>query len=108
MTQATEERKKSFSSFTYKEAFKQLGVSELQRWSISAEPVPISDFFRQRLERLQRFDLEVSKTLLIDAICEEGLEGLERLKGLCCKNLLKIENSQKRELVMQPLQKFQL
>jgi hypothetical protein len=30
---------------------------------------------------LQRFDLEslaVSKTLLIDAICEEGLEGLER------------------------------
>ena len=83
MAQATQERKKSFSSFTYKEAFKQLGVSELQRWSITAEPVPISDFFRQRLERLQRFDLEsleVSKTLLIDAICEEGLEGLERLK----------------------------
>ena len=45
MTQATQERKKSFSSFTYKEAFKQLGVSELQRWSISAKPVPISDFF---------------------------------------------------------------
>lgn len=76
-------RKKSFSSFTYKEAFKQLGVSELQRWSIAAEPVPISDFFRERLQRLQRFDLEsleVSKTLLIDAICEEGLEGFDRLK----------------------------
>jgi len=32
---------------------------------------------------LQRFDLEsleVSKTLLIDAICEEGLEGFDRLK----------------------------
>jgi len=83
MTQATQERKKSFSSFTYKEAFKQLGVKELQRWAIAAEPVPISDFFRQRLERLQRFDLEsleVSKTLLIDAICEEGLEGFQRLK----------------------------
>jgi hypothetical protein len=83
MTQATQERKKSFSSFTYKEAFKQLGVNELQRWAIAAEPVPISDFFRQRLERLQRFDLEsleVSKTLLIDAICEEGLEGFQRLK----------------------------
>lgn len=83
MTQAIQERKKSFSSFTYKEAFKQVGVSQLQRWSLAAEPVPISDFFRQRLERLQRFDLEsleVSKTLLIDAICEEGLEGFERLK----------------------------
>lgn len=83
MTQTTQERKKSFSSFTYKEAFKHLGITELQRWSLSATPVPISDFFRQRLERLQRFDLEsleISKSLLIDAICEEGLEGFDRLK----------------------------
>lgn len=83
MTQATQQRKKSFSSFSYKEAFKQLGITELKRWTLAAEPVPISDFFRQRLERLQRFDLEsleVSKTLLIDAICEEGLEGFDRLK----------------------------
>lgn len=83
MIQATQQRKKPFSSFTYKEAFKHLGVTQLNRWTIEAEPVPISDFFRQRLERLQRFDLEsleVSKTLLIDAICEEGLEGFERLK----------------------------
>ena len=80
---AIQDRKKSFSSFTYKEAFKQLGLMKLSRWSLEAKPVPISDFFRQRLERLQRFDLEgleVSKTLLIDAICEEGLEGFERLK----------------------------
>jgi hypothetical protein len=78
MIQATPERKKSFSSFSYKEAFKQLNVVKLHRWLLNAEPIPISDFFRQRLERLQRFDLEsleVSKTLLIDAICEEGLEG---------------------------------
>jgi hypothetical protein len=34
MTQATQERKKSFSSFTYKEAFKKLGVKELQRWAV--------------------------------------------------------------------------
>jgi hypothetical protein len=81
--QTTQERKKSFSSFTYREAFKLLGITELKRWVMTAEPVAISDFFRQRLERLQRFDLEsleVSKTLLIDAICEEGLEGFERLK----------------------------
>lgn len=83
MIQATQQRKKPFSSFTYREAFKHLGVTELKRWVIEAQPVPISDFFRQRLERLQRFDLEsleVSKTLLIDAICEEGLEGFNRLK----------------------------
>lgn len=83
MTQAIQQRKKPFSSFTYKEAFKHLEITELQRWVIVAEPVPMSDFFQQRLARLQRFDLdslEVSKTLLIDAICEEGLEGFERLK----------------------------
>jgi hypothetical protein len=83
MIQAIQQRKKPFSSFTYKEAFKHLGINELQRWNIEAEPVPISAFFKQRLERLQRFDLEsleVSKTLLIDAICEEGLEGFNRLK----------------------------
>jgi hypothetical protein len=83
MIQAIQQRKKPFSSFTYKEAFKHLGVTELQRWAIAAEPIAISDFFKQRLERLQRFDLEsleVSKTLLIDAICEEGLEGFQRLK----------------------------
>lgn len=83
MTQATQQRKKPFSSFTYKEAFKHLGITELRRWTLTADPSAISDFFRQRLDRLQRFDLEsleVSKTLLIDAICEEGLEGFERLK----------------------------
>ncbi|MBD2070881.1 hypothetical protein H6F93_25765 [Leptolyngbya sp. FACHB-671] len=83
MTQATQQGKSPFPSFTYREAFKHLGITELKRWEMTAEPVPISDFFRKRLERLQRFDLEsleVSKTLLIDAICEEGLEGYERLK----------------------------
>ncbi len=83
MVLTTQQRKKSFSSFNYKAAFKQLGITQLHRWTIEAEPVPISDFFRQRLDRLQRFDLEsfeVSKTLLIDAICEEGLEGFDHLK----------------------------
>lgn len=75
--------KKSFSSFTYTEAMKHLGLTELQPWELEAEPIPLSDFFKQRLARLERFDLkslEVSKTLLIDAICEEGLEGLDLLK----------------------------
>lgn len=83
MTSAIQQHKKPFSSFTYREAFKHLGITDLKRWDMAAKPVPISDFFHQRLERLQRFDLEsleVSKTLLIDAICEEGLEGYQRLK----------------------------
>jgi hypothetical protein len=83
MISATQQRKKPFSSFTYKEAFKHLGITELKRWTFQADPMPLSDFFQHRLERLQRFDLEsleVSKTLLIDAICEEGLEGCDRLK----------------------------
>jgi hypothetical protein len=83
MTQVVQERKKSFSSFSYKQAFQQLGIAGLERWLLTAESVPISDFFQQRLERLQRFDLEsleVSKTLLIDAICEEGLEGFDQLR----------------------------
>lgn len=83
MPLSTKERKKSFSSFTYKEACKYLGITELKRWTIEAAPIPISDFFQERLDRLQKFDLEdfeVSKTLLIDAICDEGLEGVPRLK----------------------------
>ena len=83
MTIAAAKRKRSFSSFTYKDAFKQLGIDALRRWNIEAEPIPLSNFFQQRLARLQRFDLEsfeVSKTLLIDAICEEGLEGVDQLK----------------------------
>lgn len=83
MSPITKERKKSFSSFTYKEACKYLGITELKRWTIDADPLPITDFFHQRLDRLQKFDLEdfeVSKTLLIDAICDEGLEGVDGLK----------------------------
>jgi len=77
------QKKKSFSSFTYAEAMKHLGLKQLQPWELEAEPIPLSDFFKQRLERLERFDiksLEVSKTLLIDAICEEGLEDTNLLK----------------------------
>ncbi|MBE9030181.1 hypothetical protein IQ266_10615 [filamentous cyanobacterium LEGE 11480] len=83
MTQTIPKRKKPFSSFIFKEACQYLGINEIQRWNLSASSVPIIEFFQQRLERLQRFDLEaldVSRTLLIDAICEEGLEGRDRLK----------------------------
>jgi hypothetical protein len=77
-------KKKNFSSFSLSEAYKQLGIITLIPWEIRSQPLPISDFFKQRLERLQkRFDLrsyEESKKLLIDAFCEEAMEDLDRLK----------------------------
>ncbi|MFB2877610.1 hypothetical protein [Floridanema aerugineum] len=76
-------KKKNFASFNKKQAFKQLNLTDLMPWKIEAQPIQASDFFQKRLERLQRFDLEgyeESKKLLIDAICEEALEGCEKLK----------------------------
>ena len=76
-------KKHKFSGFSVAEAFQYLHLSKLTPWVIEAEAVASSDFFKQRLKKLQRFDLrasEESKKLLIDAILEEGLEGLSRLK----------------------------
>ncbi len=72
-----------FSGFSVAEAFQHLHLSKLTPWVIEAESVAPSDFFKQRLKKLQRFDLrasEESKKLLIDAILEEGIEGFSRLK----------------------------
>ncbi len=69
-------KKKSFSSFKTKEAFKQLNLTDLLTWELPVKPIAPSEFFHQRLARLENFDLqscEESKKLLIDAICEEGI-----------------------------------
>jgi hypothetical protein len=77
-------KKKNFSSFNLKDAFKQLELRELQSWDQVVVPTIASDFFNERLARLQRhFDLDVceeSKKLLIDAVCEEALEGFDTIK----------------------------
>lgn len=76
-------KKQKFSGFTVAEAFQHLQLTKLTPWVIEAEPIAPSDFFKQRLKKLQRFDLrtsEESKKLLIDAILEEGIEGFDRLK----------------------------
>ncbi|MEQ9549385.1 MAG: hypothetical protein RIM23_07180 [Coleofasciculus sp. G3-WIS-01] len=76
-------KKKKISSFNKAQAFKQLNLIDLIPWQIKFQPIQVSDFFQQRWARLQRFDLESyeeSKKLVIDAICEEALEGIERLK----------------------------
>lgn len=76
-------KKPAFSSFNLTQDYKQLHLTKLVPWTISSQPVPPSAFFQQRLERLKRFDLRVyeeSRKLLIDAICEEGLQPYQRLK----------------------------
>jgi hypothetical protein len=74
-------KRKNFSSFNKKEAFKQLNINELTPWSFTAPPIPVSNFFQERLDRLKRcFNLDTSKNLLIDAVCDEALENIDRLK----------------------------
>jgi hypothetical protein len=80
----TKKQKRNFSGFTKKEAFQHLNLTDLLPWAIALQSVQPSSFFEQRLTRLRRhFDLESyeeSKKLLIDAICEEGMENFDRLK----------------------------
>jgi hypothetical protein len=77
-------KKKSFSSFSMSEAYKQLGIKTLVPWVFQIEAFEPSDFFIKHLERLHRkFDLqsyEESKKLLIDAFCDEAMEGIDSLK----------------------------
>lgn len=77
-------KKKTFSSFSYAEAFKQLNLDNLIPWELDPLSVEPSAFFQERLHRLEQiFDLEgyeESKKLLIDAICEEAIVNTEHLK----------------------------
>lgn len=81
---ATRIKKKNFSSFTYADAFKHLGIKQLHPWQIDITPVDPSAFFHERLRRMADvFDLqncEESKKLLIDAVCEEALQVFRHLK----------------------------
>lgn len=83
MALTSKPKKHKFSGFSLVEAFQHLNLAKLTPWVIEAELVTPSNFFNQRLKKLQRFDLrasEESKKLLIDAILEEGLEGFTHLK----------------------------
>lgn len=74
---------KKFSDFTLPQALIKLGIEQLTPWNIAVEPHAPSDYFRERLRRLEQFDLtttERAKELLIDAFCEEALQAHERLK----------------------------
>jgi hypothetical protein len=81
---ATKIKKKNFSGFAYAEAFKHLNIKQINPWYFEADPVEPSTFFHERLKRMTEvFDLqncEESKKLMIDAICEEALQGFKHLK----------------------------
>jgi flagellar biosynthesis regulator FlbT len=77
------QRKRNFSSFSYKDAFKQLNITRLQSWHPEFVNIQPSEFFQQHLKRLQHFDLttsEEAKKLIIDAVLAEAIQGFERLK----------------------------
>lgn len=77
-------KKQNFASFTLAAAYQLLGIETLQTWTIPDTKIKPSSFFQERLRRLHtHFDLrycEKSKELLIDAFCEEAIEGIETLK----------------------------
>jgi len=77
-------RKKKFSGFTEAEAFQALNIKHLHLWSIRFTPRKPTDFYQEKMRRLHKhFALsgtEEAKKLLIDAICEEAMEGFEHLK----------------------------
>ncbi len=77
-------KKRNFSSFNLAEAYKELHLSKLIKWEISAPAMAPSDFYQERLRRLEeKFDITTSeraKELVIDAICDEAMEGIHELK----------------------------
>lgn len=73
-------KKKSFSSFDLKAAFKHLGLEKLLSWALTPQSVQPSDFYYQTLKRLEKFDLrsnERSKELLIDLILQETIQNFD-------------------------------
>lgn len=76
--------RKPFSQFSLADAYKRLGLTQLQAWQPDPPDWEPSLFFNERLRRLQyRFDLrssEAARLLLIDALLEEALEGIDQLK----------------------------
>ncbi|MEY2976618.1 MAG: hypothetical protein ACO31I_19325 [Prochlorotrichaceae cyanobacterium] len=49
---STRIKKKNFSSFTYREAFKYLNIEEILPWSFRAEPIAPSEFFAENLKQI--------------------------------------------------------
>ena len=76
-------KKKSFSSFKFDEAFKQLGIKQLNLWQLEKVRLEPSSFFQEYIERLEVFDTrrsEESKKFIIDAFLLEVAPQFPHLK----------------------------
>lgn len=76
-------QKRNFSSFSIDESFREVGIRKVLEWKFDYAPLELSDFFRERLRRLKKFDVsrsEDAKKLIIDAFFEEALQPFKGLK----------------------------
>lgn len=77
-------RKKRFSAFSLPEALEVVGTNQLHEWHFEVQVQPPSKVFQHNLTRLKaHFDLslsEAAKSLLIDAILLEAIDGFDSLK----------------------------
>ena len=83
ITKTSKSKKKSFSSFSMAEAYKYLGIRQLQEWQIDIKNLEPSEFFQTYLRRLEVFDtrqLEGGKKMLVDALLTEIIPDFQHLK----------------------------
>jgi hypothetical protein len=83
ITKTPKSKKKSFSSFSMSEAYKYLGIRQLQEWQIDIKNLEPSEFFQTYLRRLEVFDtrqLEAGKKMLVDAFLTEVIPDFQYLK----------------------------
>lgn len=77
-------KKREFSGFSLAEAFAQVGIEDIQLWQIDAAPRPPSDFYQERLRRIESvFDTTLSeqaKQLVIEVVFEEVAFAFSKLK----------------------------
>ena len=76
-------KKRKFTSFSLDEALSFLGIEKLLEWKLESRLLPPSDFFHERMRRLDGFAVgrrESGKELLIDAVCEEVVDRHRNLR----------------------------
>lgn len=76
-------QKRKFPSFTLDDAYRELGLVKLKAWRIEFAPFAPTDFFYERLRRLDNFGLynsERAGELTIDAFFEEVVERQQKLR----------------------------
>jgi hypothetical protein len=76
--------KRKFSGFKLRDAYKELEIKHLQAWNLKTELFQPSDFFYERIERLDNFGVnhsESGKELIIDAFFEEALSNHSKLRA---------------------------